>query len=239
MYLLCKLPTRGRPTKMFETLDSLIERQSGEHPVHYLISMDNDDDTMNNPEVIRLLTAYNDRPDKRFVIDWQFAPRAGKIGSVNRDMECAPPDWDVVMQIADDFICLVDGWDNRIAEEMEAFPDGDGVVWFFDGYNRDTDTLCIMGRKYYDRFGYIYNPDYRTLWADTEFTAVADLLDKLVFCDEVLFRHDHPDWLHSHGYDGQKQGYDELYMENDKSEDREWDENLFNMRKMNNFGVVL
>jgi hypothetical protein len=232
MKILCKLPTRGRPEKFFATLESLTSRASGDHDIQYLVSIDDDDNTMHTSKVLGKLEAMAG-------VDVVSAPRAGKIGSVNRDMAHALDGWDVVMQISDDFICLVDGWDNRIAEEMEAFPDGDGVVWFFDGFNRETDTLCIMGKKYYDRFGYIYNPDYRTLWADTEFTAVADLLDKLVFCDEVLFRHDHPDWLHSHGYDGQKQGYDELYMENDKSEDREWDENLFNTRKMKNFDLVL
>jgi hypothetical protein len=232
MKILCKLPTRGRPEKFFATLESLTSRASGDHDIQYLVSIDNDDNTMHTSKVLGKLEAMAG-------VDVVSAPRAGKIGSVNRDMAHALDGWDVVMQIADDFICLVDDWDVRIAEEMEAFPDGDGVVWFFDGYNRDTDTLCIMGRKYYDRFGYIYNPDYRTLWADTEFTAVADLLNKLVFCDEVLFRHEHPDWLQSRGYDGQKRGYDQLYIDNDKPEDREWDERLFHERKAKNFDLEL
>ena len=96
-----------------------------------------------------------------------------------------------------------------------------------------------MGKPYYERFNYIYYPEYITFWADTEFTAVADLLDRMVFVPEVLFEHQHPDWTHSHGYDGQKRGYDQLYIDNDKPEDRDFDERLFYERKARNFDLEL
>jgi hypothetical protein len=144
------------------------------------------------------------------------------------------------MQPADDWLALVEGWDKRVVEEMDdCFDDGDGVVWFFDGHNRETDTLSIMGKPYYERFNYLYYPEYITFWADTEFTAVADLLDRLSFVPEVLFEHQHPDWLQSRGYDGQKKGYDQLYIENDKQEDRDFDERLFHERKAVDFGLEL
>ena len=154
-------------------------------------------------------------------------------------MEHAPA-YDILMQPADDWICHGENWDAWLAIDMaDYFPDLDGVLWYFDGHNRDIDTLCIMGRTYYERFNYIYYPEYITFWADTEFTEVADRLEKLVFIDNVLFEHQHPDWTHSHGYDGQKRGYDELYHENDKQEDRDWDEELFKKRKAENFGLEL
>jgi hypothetical protein len=68
------------------------------------------------------------------------------------------------MQPADDFTCQYTGWDQRVVEELDVFDDYDGVVWFFDGYQPNIDTLSIMGRKYYERFNYIYYPCYRTFF---------------------------------------------------------------------------
>lgn len=233
MNLVCKIPTRGRPEKFFATLVSFVTKQSEKNNVQYLISIDDDDETMPLESINN--TLIDMRVDDICTVI--SAPRAGKIGSVNRDMEHAMEGWDIVLQPADDWICHGEDWDQRIVEEMELFEDLDGVVWFFDGYNREIDTLCIMGRKYYERFNYIYYPEYRTFWADTEFTEVADLLGKLVFVDEVLFEHQHPDWTHSHGYDGMKRGYDQLYIENDAQEDRDWDEELFHKRQARGFDL--
>jgi hypothetical protein len=65
-----------------------------------------------------------------------------------------------------------------------------------DVYKRqDFNTLCILGKKYYDRFGYIYHPSYKSFWCDNEFTDVANELGKQTFIDKVIIRHVHPDWI--------------------------------------------
>jgi hypothetical protein len=78
------------------------------------------------------------------------------------------------------------------------YPDTDGILWFNDGNRKDLNTLCILGKKYYERFGYIYHPDYKSLWADNEFMTVGNLLKKQIFIDKVIIHHQHPDW----GYGG-------------------------------------
>ena len=230
MDILVKIPTRARTEQFFSVLNLIVESTSGDHNYHYLISCDNDDEQMNNPEVINRLESYDN-------LSYYFDERAGKVGSVNRDMDKAPKNYDILMQPSDDSIVVEDDWDKRIVEEMDNFGDGDGVVWFYDGHNQATDTLCIMGRPYYERFNYIYYPGYITLWCDAEFTEAANLLDKLLFIPDVLFEHDHPDWNHSYGYDGQRRGYDQLYTENDNQEHRDADEKLYHERKEINFGL--
>jgi hypothetical protein len=70
--------------------------------------------------------------------------------------------------------------------------DLDRVLFFNDGYlGRKLNTMCIMGRKYYERFGYIYHPSYQSLWCDNEFMIVADKLDKQDYFDLCLFKHEH------------------------------------------------
>ncbi len=85
----------------------------------------------------------------------------------------------------------------------------------------------------------VYYPEYITWFPDTEFTEVADRLDKLVFIRDTIIEHQHPDWTHAHGHSGDQIGYDELYKENDRDEDRWEDERLFEERKKNNFGLEL
>ena len=229
--ILCKIPTRTRPGEFDATLQSFVEMQSSVVKVTYLISLDNDDDSMR--EYVDAKKEWLEDIGARVV----WGERAGKIGSVNRDMEYAPEDYDVVMQTADDFRCLEFGWNSRIMQEISVFDNLDGVVWFYDGFQPNIDTLSIMGRAYYERFNYIYYPEYRTFWADNEFTEVADRLDRLIFVPDVLFQHNHPDWTHSQGYSGTHAGYDQLYIENDKPEDRDWDEKLFHERKARNFDL--
>jgi hypothetical protein len=77
----------------------------------------------------------------------------------------------------------------------EHYPDTDGVLWFNDGYQGNRlNTLCILGKKYYDRFNYIYHPDYISVWCDNEFMDVANLLGKQIYFDDIIIRHEHPDW---------------------------------------------
>jgi hypothetical protein len=79
----------------------------------------------------------------------------------------------------------------------EVYPDTDGVLWFYDGWRKDLNTLCILGRKYYDRFNYVYHPEYKSFWSDAEFTEVASKLNKQVFIDNIIIRHLHPDIVSS------------------------------------------
>jgi hypothetical protein len=109
------------------------------------------------------------------------------------------------------------------------FPDTDGVLWFYDGGNRNTNTLAILGKKYYDRFDYIYHPSYKTILCDDELTIVSEKLGKSVFIDEVIIRHEHPD------YPQYRKNFDRLYARNNSlmNEDRI----NFRLRKEKNFDL--
>ena len=88
-------------------------------------------------------------------------------------MVCQRLHWDVVIR---------DAFNNTL----------DKVVHFNDGYTgQKLMTLALMGKPYYDRFGYIYNPEYKSLWCDNEMMQVGKLLDRYEYRDEVLFRHVH------------------------------------------------
>jgi hypothetical protein len=52
--------------------------------------------------------------------------------------------------------------------------------------------MSIIGRKYYDKFNYIYHPSYKSLWCDNEYTDIAKRDGKIQYYDEILYKHFHP-----------------------------------------------
>ncbi len=217
MNILVKLPTRSRPAQFLETLSKYIELANDNSKIGYCISYDMDDESM-LPEVIQKAVEMGAGCFGGY--------SASKIDACNRDIE-KTTNWDILLLISDDMIPQVKGWDDIIRQKMSNhYPDTDGCLWFNDGYTEmRLNTLCCMGKKYYDRFGYIYNPEYTSLWSDNEYTEVAQSLNKIYYFPEVIIKHEHPVWK------GLPQ--DKLYKHNE-SFYRE-DEAVYKRRKALNF----
>ncbi len=182
MKILVKFPTRSRPQQFLKVLNLLHEKAT-DKDITYLVSWDKDDPTMNGSVIAQAVD----------ITDIISVPGTShsKIHACNRDMDKVI-NWDIVVLISDDMIPQIEGWDEAIRQAMTKYhPDTDGCLWFNDGYQDRICTLCIIGRKYYDRFGYIYHPDYHSLFCDNEFTEVARGLDKLTYFTTVLFSHEH------------------------------------------------
>ena len=219
--LLIKFPTRQRPGKFFETLDKYIELLDNPGSTTIFVAMDEDDTSMNNGLVKSKLQKYN-----QVQMIWSYGQSKNKIEAVNAQMP--PMDWDILLLASDDMIPQDKGYDTIIkAKMLEHFPDMDGVLWFNDGYQGEKlDTCCIIGRTYYERWHYIYNPVYVTWYADNEFTLTAQKLNRIVYDAHVLIRHEHPD-------NGVGK-YDELYRKNAISG---VDCNIFHKRQDFNFFI--
>lgn len=221
MKLLIKFPTKSRTNKFLNTLKKYQILLSKKIDVKFLITMDIDDNEMNCDLVKEVLNQYDN-------VIYYYGNSKSKIDAVNRDMDKVS-DWDIVLLASDDMIPKVQNYDEIISNKMkEHFPDTDGVLWFNDGYQKDKlNTLCILGKKYYDRFGYIYYPEYKSTWCDNEFMSIANILNKQKYFSEIIIKHEHPDV----GF-GKR---DEIYLNNARNEG--WDMNLFNKRKLINFGL--
>lgn len=194
--ILVKCPTRNRPFVFARTISQYISLANDNENIQYLVTLDSDD---------KDLEAYKticERIGLKYIINHSGT----KIKAINRDFEHAG-DWDICVLYSDDMICKVQGWDEILRNEMqEHFPDTDGVLWHNDGYvgkgsdlsdiakrhgMNSLNTMVILGRKYYERFGYLYHPDYASLCCDVEFMHVAERLGKQVYFSQVLFRHEH------------------------------------------------
>lgn len=184
--VLAKFPTRARPEKFLACLKTWVTLLSGRHAVEFLVSVDEDDD-----ETIAALDRARDVVGAAAALTVVVGHSENKVHAVNRDI--AGREFDVLIVISDDMAPQVRGWDAMIVEDMvREFPGLDGLVHYTDGYRRDICTLPVMGRALYERWGYIYHPDYRSLWCDNEQTAVAKLQGRYHFNPRVLARHEHP-----------------------------------------------
>ncbi len=189
--ILFKFPTRGRWKKANEALSNITEMVNNKKDYRIALTIDDDDTRFvsNNPIPISLLNKNH------FFIQ---GTSKSKIDAFNRGMEECGDDWDILIAMSDDMRFQVKGFDDIIRAGMDGhFPDLDGMLHYNDGHQRDNViTMSIMGRKYYERTGYIYHPDYKSLWCDVEATDVAKMLGKYVYLgdEQILFDHLHPAW---------------------------------------------
>ena len=185
--LLIKIPTRSRPHQFFKNLDSFYQKLSHKIPYIFLISCDIDDETMNNPTVIKRLEGYPN-------LEFSFKKNSTKVEACNEGIDRY--NFDILLAVHDDMQAMVKGFDEIIVNTMqENFPDYDGVLNFNDGFvGSQCNTLPVVGKRFYDRFGYLYNPEYKALVCNVELTNISKMLKKERVVDQVIIKHNHPSW---------------------------------------------
>jgi hypothetical protein len=217
MRILLKCPTRSRPQKVIQTLATYMKLANNAKDIGVAVSCDDNDQSMLRnlvqEEVVRTLLPAG--WSKLF-----FSPNTNKIQACNANMNEIEWNWDIVVLVSDDMIPQLKGWDDVIRNHMLArFPDTNGILWFNDGHQGDKlNTLCVFGRAMYKSFGYIYHPDYKSLFCDTELTDLCKgkLADKCLYVPYCIIRHEHPGT-------GYAQNMDALYDRNQKY----WNEDMY------------
>lgn len=229
MHILLKYPTRNRPLKFMKNLNSYLNMASGKNKLTVIVTMDIDDSSMNNNPMRYFL---NGKIKETVHVGVSYGSSQGKIAAINRDVPIG--DWDVLISTADDMEPVEQGWDDIIANDMTTFfPDTLGAL----NYNNDPRleskgaegfktliTLPVIGRKLYDRFGYIYHPAYRSEWCDNEQTFVFEHLGVLKHIDRRPIVHK---W---------SENQDDLMRKN-MHEGITHDRATFEKRKAENFGL--
>ena len=211
--ILFKFPTRSRPDKFKAAINNITSLATG--PYQIIVTADADDQTMFNYAMMRWV---GEQPNT--VI--RYGTKVNKIEAVNRDI---PADgWDILVVMSDDMVFTKKGFD----EDITAAFDGnyDQLVHFPDGYvDHKLVTLPIIGRHYYERYGYVYHPDYKSLWCDNEQMAVAIRDGCYSYFNQNIYRHDHPAWTGS-AVDDQLKETQAFYRE---------DEITYHRRKLRGF----
>lgn len=221
--LLIKIPTRERRERFFQVLNKA-QRNRVLDTTRFLITLDNNDTNsltgMNTDAARKVLNMWGN-------LKYVYGDSKNKIHAVNRDME-EEKDFDIILVLSDDMHVVETGYDKIICDHFEKHaPDTDGALWINDGYTeKRLNTIICIGRKRFERFGYLYFPEYRSLCADNEYTEENQKLGNYHYMERPLIIHLHP-------MNAGQSLMDALYRRNDAHFIS--DKKLFYYRKKNSF----
>jgi glycosyltransferase involved in cell wall biosynthesis len=134
----------------------------------------------------------------------------------------------VLIYVSDDFECPP-AWDLEIQKRLKGRRDEEWVLGVDDGHQHDTQTISILSRKYFERFGHIYHPEYFSVFVDNDFTETARRSGKMVNAFDLVFRHNH----FTHG----GLPVDDTYRRQNSPEAYASGKAIFDRRASENFGL--
>lgn len=154
-------PSRGRPEKAFNTAKEWIEK-AGVY-VDYLCSIDNDDPTFKqyfkNNTINR--EGFILHSDNRSVVEATNAAAKAVLG-------------DILVYLSDDFKAP-DNWGQLILKEFEGCttPRLIKVDDMLQKFAVPVLTIPIMNRALYERLGYFWHPEYKSMFVDEDLYCTA------------------------------------------------------------------
>ena len=191
MKILYNYTTRSRFQNFQRGLRSIIDN-SIDGNYHVLVSIDADDTTMNNVDVLTYLAS---EPK----VSVRVGTSKSKIDAINRDVNDFLElfDADIIVNFSDDMIFHVKNFDDIIREAFKnritGVPNLDQALHFPDQHQGENCmSLSILGRDYYNRDNVIYNPEFESLWVDIVAQEEAQIRGCYKFVNQNIFLHLHP-----------------------------------------------
>lgn len=183
-------PSRGRPDKAFITANNWM-RYAGGVPVEHIFSLDESDPRKDEYKAIQKIIVN----DNDCVV--QATNHAAKIAT-----------GDVLIYLSDDFDCF-DNWGEHIRSVCMRYQ-GEYMIKAHDGlqqFEAQVLTIPIMSKALYQRLGYFFHPEYKSMWVDVDLFFTCERLDVLKYHRELRFQHNH--------YSNGKSKRDETYTRSD------------------------
>jgi hypothetical protein len=176
-------PSRGRAQKSIQAIEKWVE--NARFPFELIVSID-EDDTVKDAYVreysARWLLNPNSNPAKKIIVN----NNRSAVDAINNAAKESTGS--IMIVVSDDTACPY-YWDEKIIEATRGREDF--VLRVNDEIQRWIITMPVIDRKYYDRFGYVYYPEYKHMFCDTEFTHVANLLGRVIYRNDLHFPHNH------------------------------------------------
>lgn len=169
-------PSRGRVRPAAAAIWEWRARAGDPSRVEHLLSVDDDD-----PE----RGAYEEMAEA-LGVRLLVAPNRSIVDAMNRAAMASRGD--VLIGISDDFGCP-EAWDDAL--DRVVGENLDVAVHVHDGLDGRILTLPILGRRLWERIGFVYHPDYFSMYADDDLTDAARALGSLVDARHLVFPHRH------------------------------------------------
>lgn len=211
-------PTRGRKEQALSTVTKWLRYADNPWDIEYLISIDNSD-TDSWMRTVRVVPHI----DSNCTIDIKIIKNNNRSAIDAINFAALRASNNILIVVSDDTDCP-EHWDTLLLNTLEGKSDFCAKV--DDGLQPTLVTMPIMDRVYYERYGYVYYPDFEHMFCDQELTAVAIMTGKYIKLS-LTFSHLH--------YSSGQNEYDAIYAKNNAT----WaqGETLFNERLKTNFGI--
>lgn len=177
--------SRGRPSRLEAMIESAHRLAGWSERVRVLVRLDDDD-----PELASYERPYAGPTEPIRVV----GPRPGRVASAYNQL-ARGTDAEILMAAADDVLFRTPTWDFHVAAALGA----DGTVPLLgvpaDGREASKGrraTHFFATRAWVDAVGYLVPEAYEHFWADTHVADVASRSGRLVWLDDVLVEHMHP-----------------------------------------------
>ena len=174
--LLC--PTRGRPDRAMQFLESVLATQTNDNEI--IFGLQSDDARLDD---------YPAQIKSRAMI---FEPRS-TVYYWNQMAKVAKGD--MLTLIADDVIMRTHGWDNKFHAEAAKYQDGIYLITTQDGRIHCDRPAQLptphptISRKWFETLGYFTFPGLFHYYADTWNSKIARRLDRQINMYDVMWEH--------------------------------------------------
>lgn len=214
-------PSYGRPDKAATTLNYWMMQSSGIHEIEHVLIIDKHD-----PE-------YENYSSDKFPANTIFCRNGIENSNVVQATNLAAAiaaTGDILIYMSDDFSCPFH-WDKILVKRILAQPKKEWLLKVNDGlqpFDVAVLTIPIMSYQLYEKLGYFWYPEYKSMFVDEDLYWTAMRMDVMIMAPELLFQHEH----HTLG----KADHDDTYRRSEKN----WDQGkaLFLQRKAAGFPSI-
>jgi glycosyltransferase involved in cell wall biosynthesis len=170
-------PSRGRPSKSYRTFCSWHGKSSGDVQIQTIVSVDQDDD---------LLSQYIERYPNIAV----YRKNTCVVQATN--YAAAHSTGDILIYLSDDFDCP-EGWDALIEKEFHGVTEPMllKVDDCLQKFHVPVLTIPIMNRALYEKLGYFWHPDYKSMFVDEDLYWTCKNNGWLKLAPHLKFPHNH------------------------------------------------
>jgi len=173
-------PSRGRAKKSFDTVIKWIENSGVQ--VEVIISLDDRDLTK-----YKYTELYDDLPvSKRIIIN----DNSCVVEATNHAAKFAKGD--ILIYLSDDFDCP-SNWGLSVLKEFEG--EDRPLLLKVDDMLQKFDvpvlTIPMMNRSLYERLGYFWHPEYKSMFVDCDLFETVKKMGALKNAQHLKFEHQH------------------------------------------------
>ena len=170
-------PSLGRPVQARRCLDHWMQTASGDHEIEWIVSLSSAD---------KMLGDYN----QTFIASGAILVELSTKNMVEATNEAAKLCAGELIILVSDDMFSPEMWDTRMLHKLEMI-DGPAILQVYDGITSKKLTIPIMNREAYAKLGYIYHPDYKSMFADDDLRGTAMKHKMYYNATDIFIEHRH------------------------------------------------